>query len=301
MRVTLMHNPAAGDGELTRDDLVRAVIEGGHAVTYQSTREKGYESALDNPGDVVLVAGGDGTVRKVAGRLIDRGVPLALLPMGTANNVSRALNIGRSFREAIAALDVAPRFRVDAGIAKGAWGETHFVEGVGVGLFPVTMCLAQSREGNREDRDEHHDRGLTRDLRYLQTVLRRMRPKAWQIEADGTDLSGEYYLCQAMNISSVGPNLALAPGADPADGLLDLVLVGENDRAKLYAYLSERVAGREPALDVPTHRARRIMIMAAGAEVHIDDRLEHPHTKPSAVGGLVELGLREGAVEFIDV
>jgi diacylglycerol kinase family enzyme len=163
------------------------------------------------------------------------------------------------------------------------------------------MCLAESRKGNREDRDEHHDRGLTRDLRYLQSVLRRMRPKAWHIEADGKDLSGEYYLCQAMNISSVGPNLAIAPAADPADGLLDLVLAGENERPRLYAYLSHRVAGREAGLDLPTHRARKITIIAAGAEVHIDDRLEHPHTKPSAVGGLVELGLRQGAIEFLDV
>jgi diacylglycerol kinase family enzyme len=301
MRVTLMHNPAAGDGDLTPEDLVRAVIEGGHAVTYQSTRDKGYESALDHPGDVVLVAGGDGTVRKVAGRLMGRGIPLALLPLGTANNVSRALDLGRSLRDVIAALGVAPRLRLDVGIAKGAWGETHFVEGVGLGLFPVTMCLAESREGNREDRDEHHDRGLTRDLRYLQMVLRRMRPRAWQIEADGKDLSGEYYLCQAMNISSVGPNLMLAPAADPADGLLDLVLVGADQRSRLYGYLSDRVAGRDSVLDVPTHRAARVTIMAAGAEVHIDDRLEHPHTKPSAVGGLVELGLRQGAIEFLDV
>jgi diacylglycerol kinase family enzyme len=135
----------------------------------------------------------------------------------------------------------------------------------------------------------------------LQAVLRRMSPRAWQIEADGKDLSGEYYLCQAMNISSVGPNLMLAPAADPADGLLDIVLVGEAERPRLYAYLSDRVAGGDSVLDVPTLRAARITIMAAGAEVHIDDRLEHPHTKPSAVGGLVELTLREGAIELIDV
>ena len=39
--------------------------------------------------------------------------------------------------------------------------------------------------------------------------------------------------------------------------------------------------------------------MAAGAEVHIDDRLEHPHEKPSAVGGLVDLALQPGALVFL--
>ncbi|HEY8257021.1 MAG TPA: diacylglycerol kinase family protein [Gemmatimonadales bacterium] len=299
MRVTLMHNPNAGGGDLTRDDLVRMVVEAGHSITYQSTRERGYESALQKPGDVVLVAGGDGTVRKVAGLLLGRGIPMALLPLGTANNVSRSLDLSTSIQTAISRIATAPHRQFDAGIAKGAWGETHFLEGVGVGLFPVTMCLAESRSDNREARDDHHDRGITRDLRYLQAVLRRMPPKTWQIEADGKNLSGEYYLCEVMNIASIGPNLRLAPEADPADGRLDLVLVGESDRPRLRGYLADRVAGRDAELNLPTLRAERVTIMAAGAEVHIDDRLEHPHTKPSAMGGLVELTVGEGTVDFL--
>ena len=136
MRVTLLHNPKAGGGDPSRDELVRALVDAGHAFTYQSTKEKGLEHALEDPGDVVLVAGGDGTVRKAAEFLIGRGIPIALLPLGTANNVSRTLGLSDSVQEVIFRLATATRVPFDAGVAKGAWGETHFLEGVGLGCFP---------------------------------------------------------------------------------------------------------------------------------------------------------------------
>ena len=299
MHVTLLHNPKAGEGEPARERLIRALVSAGHAVTYQSTKEKGLEHALEEADDVVLVAGGDGTVRKAAGFLLGRGVPIALLPLGTANNISKTLSLGESVDEVISRLATAERIRFDAGVAKGAWGETHFLEGVGLGVFPVTMCLAQTRHDNRDSRANHEDLGLTRDLRYLAMVLSRMEPRAWQIEADGEDLSGEYFLCEVMNIRSVGPNLFLAPQADPTDGYLDLVLVSRNERAQLRDYIASRVAGKDAEASLPTRRVKRVTIHAAGAEVHVDDRLEHPHEKPSAMGGLVDLTLQEGALEFL--
>jgi diacylglycerol kinase family enzyme len=299
MHVTLLHNPKAGGGDFSREKLVHALVAAGHAVTYQSTKEKGWESVLDHPTDVVMVGGGDGTVRKAAGHLVGRHIPIALLPLGTANNISKTIGTPDSLHEAIVGLESAPRRRFDLGIAKGAWGETHFLEAVGLGAFAVTMCLADGREGNRDDRTGFEDLGLTRDLRFLRRVLSRMSPQAWQIEADGEDLSGEYFLLEAMNIRSVGPNLFLAPHADPNDGSIDLVLVSEKERKVLGEYLATRIAGGEADLQLPKRRVKAVKIHAAGEPVHVDDRLERPHEKPSAMGGLVDLSLREGALEFI--
>ncbi|MEO8627522.1 MAG: hypothetical protein ABI612_05390 [Betaproteobacteria bacterium] len=50
---------------------------------------------------------------------------------------------------------------------------------------------------------------------------------------DGNDISGVYIMFQAMNIQRVGPNLFIAPDADPGDGLFDVVLLAEDERAKL--------------------------------------------------------------------
>ncbi len=299
MHVTLLHNPAAGEGETSRYELVRALVAAGHAVTYQSSKEKGYEKALDEPGDVVLVAGGDGTVRKAAGHLLGRDVPLALLPLGTANNIARALGVDGSPKQVIAGLGSARPRRFDAGLAKGAWGESHFVEAVGLGLFAVTMCLVDLRTHHRAGRAEHEDLGLTRDLRFLNRVLRDLRPQAWHLEVDGEDLSGDYLLLEVMNTPSIGPNLRLAPRADVGDGLFDVVLVTERERVLLRAYIAARVAGDDPEVDLPVRRARQITIVAAGAELHVDDELERPGAEPSAVGALIQLTQLPGALQFL--
>jgi diacylglycerol kinase family enzyme len=299
MHITLLHNPAAGGAEPSRYELVRALVAAGHAVCYQSTKEKGYEKALAEPGDLVLVAGGDGTVRKAAGHLLGRNVPLALLPLGTANNIAKALGVEGSPAQVIAGLASARPRRFDAGLAKGAWGENHFLEAVGLGLFAVTMCLVDRRAHHREGRAEHQDLGLTRDLRFLNRVLRDLRPQGWHIEVDGHDLSGDYLLCEVMNTPSVGPNLQLAPRADVGDGLFDVVLATEQERDSLGAYIAARVAGDDPEPDLPIRRARQVSIIAAGAEVHVDDELERPGDAPSAVGGLIQLTQLPGALQFL--
>ena len=94
MKVTLIHNPAAGDDRQPSAGQLEALIEeAGHKVRYESTKEKGWTKALKKETDLVVVAGGDGTVAKVARRLIGEKLPLTILPMGTANNISKTLGI----------------------------------------------------------------------------------------------------------------------------------------------------------------------------------------------------------------
>src|SRR5438477_13071175 len=66
MRITLMHNPKAGDAEHGRKQLMAALAKAGHHVNYQSTKKGDYKKGLKKPTDLVLAAGGDGTVVKVA-------------------------------------------------------------------------------------------------------------------------------------------------------------------------------------------------------------------------------------------
>src|SRR5262249_27396779 len=137
MRVTLIHNPGAGgDKQPSKGQLEALIREAGHDVRYQSVREKGWSKVLKKTADLVAVAGGDGTVGKVARRLIGRGIPIAVLPMGTANNISRTLGItGMSVIQLIPSWSTARHLSWDAGMTRGPWGERAFIEGIGAGLF----------------------------------------------------------------------------------------------------------------------------------------------------------------------
>jgi diacylglycerol kinase family enzyme len=298
--ITVIQNPTSGTGGLPRDRLVRLLGDAGYAVTYAATGQEGWEHVLDDPGDLVLVAGGDGTVGHVAERLVGRGIPLAILSLGTANNIAKSLGLTSSPEETVAGLRRAERRRLDAGTVRGRWGARHFLEGVGLGLFARTMCLVDGRTAAGRIEEAEGDAALTRDLRYLARVLDKLRPQHWHIEADGNDRSGEYLLCEIMNIRSVGPNLMLAPRADSGDGWLDLVLARPEDRHQLQAYIAARIAGRDaPTLELPVERVRRVRIVAGGEEVQVDDDIERPSEDPGAVGAMLDIGIVPGALDVV--
>src|SRR6185369_13146207 len=143
-RLTLIHNPNAGDDRQPTVGQLHALLkEAGYKVRYQSAKEDGWEKALKRPADVVAIAGGDGTVTKVARRLIGRDVPIAVLPMGTANNISKTLGISdMPVTQLIRAWESAQRVTFDAGIACGPGGERYFIEGAGAGLLTTSMPKA---------------------------------------------------------------------------------------------------------------------------------------------------------------
>src|SRR2546428_11103322 len=94
MRVTLVYNPGAGEDEqLSGDALLDLISRAGHSVVRRSSTDDELDDALAEPVDIVAVAGGDGTVGKVAKSLIGKPAAIAVLPMGTANNFATIIGI----------------------------------------------------------------------------------------------------------------------------------------------------------------------------------------------------------------
>jgi len=102
----LVHNPTAGEGDHSKKKLIKKIEKAGYTCSYSSTKEKGWENIDEDKTDLLIVAGGDGTVRKSVAKLltrkvIDKKLPVALLPCGTANNIAKALGLSDSIREII--------------------------------------------------------------------------------------------------------------------------------------------------------------------------------------------------------
>jgi diacylglycerol kinase family enzyme len=261
MRATLLYNPSAGSAVL-ESQLTRALEEAGWAVDHCHPKKE-LEVCIGHDSDVVVVAGGDGTVGKVAKRLAGTGRAMAIVPMGTANNVARSLGIGVDPMIAVAGLARAVERKIDLGEVESDEGKEYFVEGFGVGVFAYVMGEKASRKHKK----------LRKALSLIADELEHYAPRRYQIEADGEDLSDNYLLASVMNMRSLGPALGLAPEAKYDDGELDVVLVHPESKDALVAHL--RRAAEEGDIALPAfdgRRAQRVTIKSDGKWAHVDDR-----------------------------
>lgn len=300
-RITVVHNPHAGDGAHERQAIVADLQAAGHRVDYHATTEGTWKAALKQPGDLVLVAGGDGTVHKVARRLRGSGVPLAVLALGTANNIATGLGSWPDVGSLLAGLSAARWRPFDLGVATGPWGERPFLEAWGVGVFTDVMtaltCAADADPAARSS--------IPDALQALRDALARPDALDLDVAIDGQDASGRYVLLEAMNTPHLGPNLALAPDADPSDGLLDVVLMTPADRAELDRYLAARIAGAEPPPPrLPVRQGRELTLTWNGATVSLDDK-SWPDARvgrkerEAQLGARITIAIEPGALKLL--
>ncbi len=288
MKVSLLYNEDAGEGVLAnhlRHWLERAGHELAHLVEKDSDLDKVAEQT-----DLVVAAGGDGTVWRGVRAVSGKRTPLAILPLGTANNIARSLGIEGSVPELINGWKSAVRRPLDVGIARGAWGESGFVEAVGSGLIPHGIAAMESRP---EPEGEDADSKLARAVRTYRDVLSHLTPRSWRLSVDGQRIDGEFLLVEVLNIRSIGPNLVLSPEANPSDGLFDVVTAGEEHRQEIDDYLRQRIKGWEGRLSLPRRRARRVEI-DGWEEMHLDDQVLSGPAFSS-----VSIEILPGAVQFL--
>jgi diacylglycerol kinase (ATP) len=266
-----MHNPSAGDEEHSRESLTSALEAAGHTASWQSMDEDDWQGTLTEPADLVVVAGGDGTVRKVFKQLAGTDVPTTLFPVGTANNIARSL--GFEDDDPVRLIRGWPGGRTrtcDIGSLASARGESRFVESMGGGIFAAVLTRAETADGRAAGIGK-----LELGLRLLRDVIDDAPALHWQVELDGVDVSREALACEAMNVRETGPNIPLAPEADPGDGMLDAVLIGDEHRAALADYVHARLEGR--AAEAPRFNVRRGHRLAlrppAGCPVHVDEEV----------------------------
>jgi diacylglycerol kinase (ATP) len=273
MKVTLIHNPDAGDdAKPSGDQILRLIRQAGHKAKYQSSKEKAWKRALKKPCDIIAVAGGDGTVGRVARRLIGSRTPIAILPMGTANNIANTLGLAdRTLQDLIEGWNAARCVNFDAGVAKGPWGSKSFIEGVGVGLFAETMFRIDNGQHPHVLRAEDPDEEISAALKALKKQLSSYPAKELTVRLDGQDLCGDYYMLEALNVRYMGPNLDLVPRAETNDGLLDVVLVAKAEQAKLRQYIADHLGHKRSRVSLTVHRGRHLQVEWKSSQVHIDD------------------------------
>ena len=266
MRILLIHNPKAGDRKHSKKQLMLSLRRCGLEAFYQPIQKRGWKQAFKKPVDVVVAAGGDGTVHKTAWQLIGCGIPLAILPLGTANNLARSLGFTAPVEEIIQSLHCGKSRPFDVGVVRRSSRPEYFLEAVGGGLFAHYFSAAEADEKKNASPEEE----LNAHLSLLRRLSLDYPVRRWQITIDGKDLSDGYILWGAMNIRSAGPALRLAPKAKTDDGLLDFVAVREKERPLFTEYLNARLAGKKTGFPLRVRKFRELQISRRGSTMHFD-------------------------------
>lgn len=216
--------------------------------------------------DLVVSAGGDGTLNCTVNALRDvlSEVQLALLPMGTGNDLARTLGLPVDPLEVARGLREASEIQLDVGIATGPSAERLFVNAC-MGGFPVQVDEAL-------DEGEKERLGAAAFIWGGAKALSDLgRSKVTLQDVDVDD-------CVAVGVGNgrtVGGGIEVWPQADPTDGALDgcaLPASGPADLVKLGAKLKLGDHGEIP--EVTIRRGRSISIEAdPQIEINVDGEL----------------------------
>lgn len=265
MRALLVHNPAAGTKGHDKDSIVDALQLADYKVVYLSTKEDDVKGALKEQYDLVVAAGGDGTVSYVFCHLADRSIPIGVMPFGSANNIARSLGIAGTAAELAEQWRIGHVQQFHLMNAAEEDGDKHvLVEGFGVGLFPA--LIKRRAEGKKADGAEDIRRGR----HALEEILHEIEPLDVEINIDGMSWKSDLISVDVLNIPFTGPALPLAHAADPTDKLLDVVVL-EDDQRKDFAEWIQ--APQEAAPPVSARRGNTIHVRWRDADSRLDDEL----------------------------
>jgi diacylglycerol kinase (ATP) len=271
MRVALLHNVSAGSEDHDERKLREVIRGAGHEVVHRVRHVRELTAALqDDPCDLVVVAGGDGTVGRTACALSGWKVPISILPVGTANNTAHSLDLSTDHERAAQGWHRGHPVPFDIGLVGDGSVRQRFAEAVGWGVFPSVIAKAEKMRSQKSVAQT-----LDRDRKLFGSIARAASPRDYHIELDGRDVSGAYLLVEVMNVPLLGPRLPLSPSSDPADGMFELVLASDEHRAALEELASEGSVTR--ALPLRVERGARLRVETSDAVMHCDGRLwRHP-------------------------
>ena len=275
-RIALLVNPAAGRGSGSRlaPQVREGLRAGGVDCSMQFTSGPGemralVTAALRDGADCVAIAGGDGTVNEAVNGYVGvarEDQAFAVIPLGTGNDFAKMLGVGDDWRGACERIAIGQTRRVDAGRCNG-----HvFANGIGAG-FDAQVAIEASKirwlRGNAV-----YGVALARTL-----MLSYSTPRARIVHDSGT-IETSITMVAAANGTTYGGAFRIAPSADIADGMLDLMVANGLSRAGIIGFIPHVLRGTHVGRKgVTMVRTRRLVVetdepLAVHADGEIIDR-----------------------------
>lgn len=204
--------------------------------------------------DRIVLTGGDGTINLALDALVEVDRPVGILPLGTANDLARSLDIAPEIDRAIETILAGHLRRIDAGYVNGL----SFINAIGIGMGPQ-----MTRE---MEADSKSQLGVLAYLKGIVQVLQRQHFFYARIESEERSCEGKYVQITIANGIHYGGGMTIADDAELDDGRLDVLLVPKQSRFSLLRHAHRFRTGITHAADTVTHwRCREISIATDAA------------------------------------
>lgn len=283
----LIYNPCAGKLQRSPkllDQAVEVLRRAGHQLTLAPTEGPRTASAIaarcrDAGADLVLVAGGDGTINEVLNGLSGSRTPLALLPLGTANVLGVELKIGTDpVRAARELADCEPQ-RIGLGLLRCGGEERRFALMAGVGLDAMIVYNIHAGLKAALGKGAYWLAGLSR--------LGRRLPE-FTATVNGRDYRVSFAL--VSRVRNYGGDLEIARGACLLKEEFEAVLFEGSDSLPYAKYLAGVLTGRLGSMKGVTILRTRSMTLSPGGDprVYVQVDGEYAGTLPATIEMLPE-------------
>jgi diacylglycerol kinase (ATP) len=248
IRARLIYNPTSGREEVKRrlSSILQRLERGGIETSCHETEDKGdaikaASDAVERGFDMIIAAGGDGTLNEVVNGISDyeRRPSLGVLPLGTTNDFARAHGIPRKWEAACDLLIGRYTAPGDVGQANGR----YFINISGGGSLTELTYEVPSKLKTMVGQLAYYMKGLEK--------ITRLHPTQMRITAEGVgEFDEEFMLFLIANSNSVGGYDRLAPNASTSDGLFDVLALRKCSLAD-FLRIATMVMRGEPVLQDP--------------------------------------------------
>lgn len=256
----IIYNPAAGKNKFRKllPDAERILTEADLEVTLVPSTPKPKSTmgiarhAAESGYDIVIAAGGDGTVNEVVNGLmqVEKRPKLGILPVGTTNDYARALNVAKDPLEALHIIATQETIRVDIG--KANENEFFINNAAGGRITEITYAVKESLK-SKWGRLAYLFSGLT--------VLPKLSPVNVEISYNDEIFKGEILLFFVNKSNSVGGMETLCPPAELNSGMFELLILKKVSPKKLFQLFASIKKGTHlSSLDVIHARTGKVEV-----------------------------------------
>ncbi|HET7657995.1 MAG TPA: diacylglycerol kinase family protein [Bacillales bacterium] len=257
-KAAVIFNPAAGQGRLEQSiEAIQKKLESAfESVTLYRTEQPGdgseYVKKIGHEVDVIIAAGGDGTVHEIAGAVCSLEIRpvFGVIPGGTCNDFSRAIGLDQNPIQA--AEQIAKRTVKQ--IEVGHTGDGYFLNFWGIGL--ITQVSSQINENTKDS--------FGRLAYYISAAQNLKNPASFHVkmESDHYSYDGEAVMILVGNGPFTGGVRVFFPRIDMADGKVDVLLIKEASLPMIWSILRSKTDDALPHEDenIVYFRTKRVEI-----------------------------------------